>query len=1223
MANTFFVGLGGSGGKIIKALHDSLEAHGELHRFDDVVCIAIDTDQDELDKLTSIGAKTICISDRNSVGQVISELREADEDISDWCPTGDNEGVFKASSLHTGASQCRLKSRLALAKHLKNDNNSLKRAIEGSLSQGTTASAPPRVLVASSIAGGTGSGIFIQIALYIRKIFKEKNINNVKIDGLFACPSLYLERLTENEKRAVQANAYAVVRELNAFSMIGGDNDTGISEGIDIEISTKSEGSLFTKNQRGRYGEKPYDMMYFVDKVNTMSKVLGGLEKYYEIMGDMAYTMLYAATFGKLETLESNIENNKKAAPMAIYGSSGVANLEYPYEDVVKYVAKRYVLDFLERTWLTIDEKWESYLAQKRDIERARSGRSYTPKENEKAEYYVSCFDELTESGLDRNDFTAMADQAKRDEENAADVYVEAIKNRAKLLLIGDPVINSEKKERNFDDIDSLAEDVKAEIEGSTRSNNDNVFDGINEIEESFEEYCVKCIARAVDIAIEFSNVIIPESVGMLEENGREELGIVKNLLKDQSGNWVHPVVARYLLYSFIIKVQEVLKEKGKGIDTPASDDIDFLNHLFRKVEAHRLEALGIDDQTGDIVGILNDILDSKLFPKLRAKKNTAVYFDNLKAFIKDLDKSLENAVLFFTYTKVKERVDKLISQYEIFFATLDTFKENAESKISSLEKSHEKARGTTIYVCADAETKKSLYETVIEQANTNDGSVGGKIAQSLFYMLRKNAFGKKRGSDAATSKSVISVASFYDEITEDVFEFFLANADVAAVLNMDLFSAIKKEQELKAAVDENQVKPLKKFVEEKFQRLLEHASPFLLYNLRDTYDSVVDEHRVEDKSVPHIIISHGDVVMRSLLTYSQNDISTAGEAEMAAFYAELVSSMPANLVDANNPAVFVRDNMINQYRICCCTMVQCLQACQIQLFDEAAGGECYKEYSERLELMERTKLYSQTPHLDIRWHVSGCLPYISPKLDEEKKYILAKALLYALVTKKIGYEHKGSQAEIFYTYYEAKDKEPSLVRYKNRKVHYAEYDKLVHWLASREFLCADYASKFDTLVKNELGKAIAYREDISKYESVLTRNSVLSTLRKNVISSVEASLSLTGKKAKTAKKELSPINILTLAKKIRDVENNDVDKNYAELIILVLCDTVDKYAAAPFGKTAYGEGGANESYQHVVKHILDKFMESFNGTSSDIKWVLDNINKRFPEYVYFADDAK
>lgn len=115
----------------------------------------------------------------------------------------------------------------------------------------------------------------------------------------------------------------------------------------------------------------------------------------------------------------------------------------------------------------------------------------------------------------------------------------------------------------------------------------------------------------------------------------------------------------------------------------------------------------------------------------------------------------------------------------------------------------------------------------------------------------------------------------------------------------------------------------------------------------------------------------------------------------------------------------------------------------------------------------------------------------------------------------------------------------------------------------------------------------------------------------------------MTGKKAKTAKKELSPINILTLAKKIRDVENNDVDKNYAELIILVLCDTVDKYAAAPFGKTAYGEGGANESYQHVVKHILDKFMESFNGTSSDIKWVLDNINKRFPEYVYFADDAK
>ena len=312
MSKKIFIGLGGSGGQIIQALYRILKERGELKKADDVICIIIDTEREALRKITEPNLKTICISSKSTVAQTISELLEEDEDIGLWCPIESYESAFHGSDLDSGASQMRIKSRLSLAKYLKDDDNMLKKIISGTQNDVLTDASKgiPRVLIASSIAGGTGSGIFIQIALYVRKLFEDKGVS-VKIDGLFACPDIYLSELSEDEQQSVKANAYAAVRELNALSLISGEGaNTNLD--IDMEISSKAEGSLFVTDKDGKYSDTPYNMMYFVGKTNLMTKELSTLANYYEIMAGMAYTKMYSEASGRLIACESNIIFHRK-----------------------------------------------------------------------------------------------------------------------------------------------------------------------------------------------------------------------------------------------------------------------------------------------------------------------------------------------------------------------------------------------------------------------------------------------------------------------------------------------------------------------------------------------------------------------------------------------------------------------------------------------------------------------------------------------------------------------------------------------------------------------------------------------------------------------------------------------------------------------------------------------------------------------------------------------
>lgn len=1225
MSKKIFIGLGGSGGQIIQSLYKSLKERGEAAKIDDVVCIVIDTERKALEKLNEPNLKTICISSNDTVGQAISDLLEDDEDLSLWCPVDANDENFHGSLLDNGASQIRLKSRLALAKYLKNDFNDFSNAIQEAINTGDTSATAPRILIASSIAGGTGSGIFIQVALYIRKMFEDKG-KAVNIDGLFACPDLYLEELDDDQRKQVMANSYAVVRELNAFSAISGKG-AKTNLGVDMEISSKAEGSLFVKDEDGTYSHKPFDMMYFVDKTNTMSKVLGGLPKYYEIMAGMAYTMMYSNAAGVLDARNSNVSRTQGLCPMAIYGSSGAADLVYPFTDILKYASNRAVLASVEKVWSHIDDLWEQQLEYKSENEAAKGGK-YIPDKDEREQHYIEKFEEIAAKEFSESAYRSIVDQAINGDISVAVAYEDFLKKKAERLVSQNARIKKEKENRSFDDLGLIQSNVVQAVKNTPKDQNKGVFRDVENIEDSLEEYCKNCIKIVGNMAGEFANSIICPN----EDFCSGEDGLIKKLLRTEKGEWVHPVAARYSLYLFRNRIKSFLATNMDGIDTPDDDVRDFYVAMVKMVEEHRQNALGREDDSRSASVVLDSVLNTRIFPKLRAKSNIEQYFAILSNFLESLDKFMETALLCFTYSIVELRLDRLIAEYETFFGNIKELKKKLENKIASLEKSHAKAAGTALYVCADESSKQKFYKENEKIIGIDNGVIASNVAQAVFNLVfKKTKEEKKADTVESLARSKASLNAVYDSIIDVVYNNFIKDKTITSAFNLDVFSALRKEFDLKNPKCENYKDKFNKFVNDKFRKLIEHSSPFLLYNLKNPYKVNTEESSGnKDYSLSYVLFTHGSDVKEGVLTFAESDSATAGDAEVQKFYRERIKEMPEVLTESDDPVTFVLDDTVNKYRLSCFYILQCLQAYQINNFDETRGEKLYQAYLEAIKTVEETKKYSLTPHLDIRWHKSGHLPYINPKVQGEKKITLAKAFLYGIVTGKIGYGTKRGSKDIFFTVYDSIKGAPTFMRYAGLPIPSTLPNRAFYYLSEREFLCEEYAAKLDEMVKDEIENSMGKIDDIGAYEAYLTRTSkVLGTLRKNAISTVEVTTALTTKKtkktAKTAKTDKNPsVSVVNLAAKIHNTEEKEIDNDYGELLLQVLCDIVTRYAVAPFGKAAdLDDGDAKNQYEHVMNHILKQFADKFEGVSKDANWFTDVFKAKFAEYTgTVKDDA-
>lgn len=245
---TILIGLGGISSRIVDKVYGKVQ---KMNLPTEAFCV--DTDPHDMEVLKNIPrSHYINLSARCPIRYMLEVQPEATK----WFPQ--NRLLF-SRTMAEGAGRIRAVSRLLYEAALQMGKfevlyDSLAETSEKCIELGTRM----RISIVTSLVGGTGSGIYIQIAMMIRKYMMDHFPEvNVKIQGEFILPENFAFVPSMVEKRDMQSNTYAALKELNAI------NEYFYHNGAPVELK-------YSLSTESIYADcLPYDYCFLYDRKIT------------------------------------------------------------------------------------------------------------------------------------------------------------------------------------------------------------------------------------------------------------------------------------------------------------------------------------------------------------------------------------------------------------------------------------------------------------------------------------------------------------------------------------------------------------------------------------------------------------------------------------------------------------------------------------------------------------------------------------------------------------------------------------------------------------------------------------------------------------------------------------------------------------------------------------------------------------------------------------------
>ena len=332
------IGLGGIGSEIVDNVYGRLKENNNINN---VEAIVFDTDVNSQKNLKNISCECKI---QTSTDKTVKYALENDKTAYTWFPT---HPLIEKVGMLNGAGQIRAISRLALRQAMKEGKLTTLSAVKErlfKLGSGINEKGL-RVMIVSSMMGGTGSGIFLQIPLYIRELFESEitgSTDRIEIQGTFILPDVLKGAISPKETENIYSNAYAAMKELNAIiASLGGDGNNVNLEYKPNQLNAEGMRDITIKSW-------PYDYCYFYDKEDTKGRVLGSFKDYINMIENNLYTSIYGPISDRMYSIYCNeIKNIVSKGGRNIYGGIGVGELTYPYQDIANYCTYRIINDSL------------------------------------------------------------------------------------------------------------------------------------------------------------------------------------------------------------------------------------------------------------------------------------------------------------------------------------------------------------------------------------------------------------------------------------------------------------------------------------------------------------------------------------------------------------------------------------------------------------------------------------------------------------------------------------------------------------------------------------------------------------------------------------------------------------------------------------------------------------------------------------------------------------
>ena len=362
---TLLVGLGGIGSTIVSKIARKINDHGTQ---DKIEFVTIDTSQEDIDdtkknnnKLDNVKVSTITTSSELKVKDILARISHDRFKKELQFP---QNTCLLTKDMKNGAGQIRCLSYLALIDTMKNQSNEFKKLKNAFDKLHLDKAGSISVYIISSICGGTGSGIILPIALYLRDYMDNiPELRTCKINGFFILPEVpkkHPKVKTSTQIKNIEVNAYATLKEINAFI----ENTT---TGLDKKYIDKIKLFLPNIDASGmkQYTKplRPFDRCYMYDGEKIDNSPLGDYETCVEHATECLYNRIIGPLNRNLNTYEVNETIN--CIHRNCYAGIGSSQIIYPKDHVIEYIAANWAKTAFETNWQQFDVDYVNETSKK------------------------------------------------------------------------------------------------------------------------------------------------------------------------------------------------------------------------------------------------------------------------------------------------------------------------------------------------------------------------------------------------------------------------------------------------------------------------------------------------------------------------------------------------------------------------------------------------------------------------------------------------------------------------------------------------------------------------------------------------------------------------------------------------------------------------------------------------------------------------------------------
>lgn len=953
IAPTIIIGLGGIGSEICCRVSKLVKEDEKRKR---IRFVCIDTDVNDLNRRRDEDPRVITI--QTSVPYKIGDyLRTNPIAKEEWFPI---HNILMGKTPTEGAGQVRAISRLAFEEALREGKmDELEKTIEELYYlDGESSAQAIRVVIVSTLAGGTGSGIVLPVALYVRHFLETRFRKNASVvRGFFLLPEIMFKNKAPEERASLCCNAYASLRELDSF-MRRGDGALPMPKYKNLEMKLPDPSS----DSYVDYRESPFNFCFLYDKRNTDDLQLSSFDDYKE----HAANTIYAQAVSGMSNRSNSNEDNTIKGIVASNGrnrfcGAGSSLLKYPRDSVLRYVADKWCVENMDEDWLRSDKKYFEYQKEQKRLRRTNPNLE----EKKLSEFYIDGIDNGEKGSFEETIFRMC--HVERQDKNGkevqickADLYTEALSKYLKETIEKNKeVLEADSKyKKQFDKVNKFVnpetKDDKSIIE------KDDVIPAFRNLGRSGADYVNTVRRVAINVGRTLAMQLFNDDRDFTSDNASYRM---ESFMRDEDNRFIHPNAARYFIYSLS---KSFLKGKNES-------DIQ-LKQLEKLVNPFD------DETTPNTKETYETFISKNLGTKFMGMTTDGA---RRKECVETLSQQHEDAIKYaleiarkIVFELGEEYLNELSKAYESFYLNFSSYLKETENEIADIERRFVNGEGkATRYVCAS----KTCLEEMLERmpCSSDSSNVNGKLSASIFQEMKSYAIMVRKPN----------ASNYFSELFEkSIMDFWMKSVEnqYAEEINMDIIEALEYEAEYEKHTTLRQDEKLK-YVERVLNEAERLAAPFI-------------EEPMGEPRHPFVICAYHS--------------SVEGEAGSTRrqFVNEKLRDRLGGLPDDN----------VSKYELMIYKAIYNMSAGDLMRFrapepdmdnpsQSKDAGVYYKAYMDLIERLVIRKLKPEskendvlTPHLDIKWH----LPKYLPDLDDRNQRILEnkiyKALAWGMITGEI-----------------------------------------------------------------------------------------------------------------------------------------------------------------------------------------------------------------------------